>query len=110
MPDGLGADNSDIDVDNLAKRARLEPCNVLRSSAIEATNSGDGEINSSSINHQFSNPQCTIGQVESTNSQCQNSENINQGNDEGLQGSDSLIHTKVFPGEASLIHSSLLGI
>lgn len=110
MPQGLPGDDCDIDVDNFAKRARIEACSSLLNPTPEAATSGNGEINRTCISHQFGDPSLAPAQAKGPDSQHQNLEDINQGKDEGLQGSDSLIHTKMFPGEASLIHPSLLGI
>ena len=100
-------DNSDTELDNIAKRARTEGgCSILT----EPGTSGDVESNTPAVSELYGPLASRLQHDTGVLIQPPYKPDIDSGKDDGLQGSDTLIHAKVFPGEASLIHPSLLGI
>lgn len=105
--DGFADNGSDIDSDNAVKRARVEDCNTLVSASVEPGVIGNGEINALAMSEQQGASSLPL-QAGQRGYVPQTWEDIDSGRDEGVKGSDSLIHTKMFPGEASLIHPNVL--
>ncbi|CAD7695752.1 unnamed protein product [Ostreobium quekettii] len=110
VADALGPNNSDTELEHVVKRPRMEPGCPLPNTSVEAGTSGGAESNtpagSEQVGASFHHVQNAVG----VSSPSQTLQHSDPGNDDGLQGSDALIHSRVFPGEASLIHPSLLGI